>query len=124
MNKTKETTLQRFLEDNCASYDKHHQSCLFADSCRVFDGQRCGYFEKFVLGPAGSKHRLPGYNYAKLFAQYAEQTKAKAQKVKVRRCECGTPLRHRQRYCEKCQKTHRLESYRNSKTLKRMSVHS
>ena len=77
MSKTKETTLARFLKDNCASYDKHYQSCLFADSCRVFDGQRCGYFEKCVLGPPDYKYKLPGYDYAKLFAQYADLTKTK-----------------------------------------------
>lgn len=104
MSKIKETTLARFLKDNCCNYDKHYQSCLFADSCRVFDGQRCGYFEKCVLGPPDYKYKLPGYDYAKLFAQYAEQTGAKAQKVKVRRCDCGVPLQRHQRYCPRCSK--------------------
>ena len=112
MSKTKETTLQKFLKDNCANYDKHYQSCLFADSCRVFDGQRCGYFERCVLGPPEYKYKLPGYDYAKLFAQYAEQTGAKAQKVKVRRCECGKSLRPQQRYCDDCTKKRRRKTRR------------
>ncbi len=104
MRKIKETTITRFLKDNCANYDKHYQKCLFAESCRVFDGQRCGYFERFILGPPDYKYKLPGYDYSKLFAQYADLTKTKKQRVKVRRCECGTPLRIRQRYCESCSK--------------------
>jgi len=104
MSKITETTLTRFLKDNCANFDKHYQKCLFADSCRVFDGQRCGYFERCVLGPPDYKYKLPGYDYAKLFGQYAEQTGAQSQRVKVRLCECGTPLRLRQRYCKVCAK--------------------
>lgn len=100
----KAVSLQAFVKDNCANYDKHYQSCLFADSCRVFDGQRCGYFERRVLGPPDYKYKLPGYDYSKLFAQYAEQTGAKKHRVKVRRCECGTPLLLRQRFCESCAK--------------------
>lgn len=103
MSKTRKTeiTLKKFVKRECANYDKHCQSCLFT-CCRIFDGKRCGYFEKCVLGPSDYKYRLPGYDYAKLFAQCAKQTGAQKQEVKVRRCECGTPLRLRQRYCEKC----------------------
>ena len=90
--------LRVFVRDECANYSKHDESCLFGDFCKVMTGQRCGYFEKAVLGPPDYKYRLPGYDYGKLFAQYAEQTKTEKQQVNVRRCECGTPLRHRQRY--------------------------
>lgn len=122
MAKKKETKLIGFLKDNCANYDRHYQSCLFADSCKVFDGQRCGYFEKCVLGPPDYKYKLPGYDYAKLFAQYADQTGAKSQRVKVRRCECGTPLRHRQRYCEHCVKTRAKEANRQRQKKHRLSI--
>ena len=46
-------------------------------------GQRCGYFEKCLLGTRDYKYKLPGYDYAKLFAQYADQTGAQTQRVKV-----------------------------------------
>lgn len=98
----KKTILTRFLKDNCANYDRHYQSCLFDDSCRVFNSHRCGYFERRVLGPPDYKYKLPGYDYSKLFAQYAEQTGTQKQKVKVRRCDCGKPLQLRQRFCNEC----------------------
>jgi len=94
--------LRVFLRDECANYNKHDEACLFGDSCKVMDAQRCDYFEKAVLAPPDYKCKLPGYDYQKLFAQYAEQTKAEKQQVNVRRCGCGTPLRHRQRYCNEC----------------------
>lgn len=115
MKKTKESTIVAFLKDNCANYDRHYQKCLFADSCRVFDGQRCGYFEKCVLGPPDYKYKLPGYDYSKLFAQYAELTGAQRQRVKVRRCGCGAVLSPRQRFCESCAKKRRLATYRENR---------
>jgi len=119
--KKKETKLIGFLKDNRANYDRHYQSCLFADLCKVFDGERCGYFEKCVLGPPDYKYKLPEYDYAKLFAQYANLTGAKKQKVKVRRCECGTPLRLRQRYCERCSKQRAKAANRERQRKHRLS---
>ncbi len=112
MKKTKESTIIAFLKDNCANYDRHYQKCLFADTCRVFDGQRCGYFEKCVLGPLDYKYKLPGYDYSKLFAQYSELTGAQTQRVKVRRCGCGAVLNLRQRFCGSCAKKRAKESNR------------
>ena len=113
--------LRTFVRDECANYTKHDETCLFSDSCKVMDGRRCDYLEKAVLGPPDYKYKLPGYDYGKLFAQYAEQTKAEKQRVSVRHCGCGTPLQHRRRYCDNCarrtakkanrarQKKHRLQ---------------
>lgn len=112
MSKIKETTLTRFIKDNCANYDRHYQSCLFADSCKVLDGQRCGYFEKCVLGLPDYKGRLPDYDYAKLFAQYAELTDAPSQAVEQRRCKCGNPLSQRQRFCDVYYQKKRKDAYR------------
>ncbi|MHC4229146.1 MAG: hypothetical protein ACYSWW_26450 [Planctomycetota bacterium] len=110
--------LKVFVRDECANYSKHDESCLFGDSCKVMSGQRCGYFEKAVLGPPDYKYRLPGYDYQKLFAQYAEQTKTEQQRVNVRRCDCGTPLRHRQRCCNNCARKRRLDAYRRRRQRK------
>ena len=110
--------LKVFLRDECANYDKHRETCLFAESCKVMSGQRCGYFERAVLGPPDYKYRLPGYDYQKLFAQYAEQTRTEQQRVNVRRCGCGTPLRHRQRHCDDCVHKRRLEAYRRRRQRK------
>jgi len=107
-----QSTLTRFVKDECANFDKHYQTCLDDKPRKVLSGQRCGYFEKAVLGPPDYKYRLPDYDYQKLFAQYAEQTKTKTQVVEQRRCSCGNPLRHRQRFCDVCTKKRRLKTRR------------
>lgn len=99
-----QTALTRFVKDECANFDKHYQTCLDDKPCKVLAGERCGYFEKTVLGPPDYKYKLPNYDYAKLFAQYAEQTGAETGTVKQRRCSCGNPLKLRQRFCERCAK--------------------
>ena len=114
VGKMRETTLTRFIRDECANYAKHYQECLSDSECKVLSGERCGYFEKCVLGPPDYPYRLPGYDFAKLFAQYAEQTGARKQSVRIRRCGCGTPLRHRQRYCDSCAMKRRRKTKRDS----------
>ena len=106
--------LRIFVRNECANYGKNDEACIFADSCKVFDGQQCGYFERAVLGPPDYKYKLPGYDYGKFFAQYAEQTKAEKQQVEVRRCGCGRPLRYRQRYCESCALKRRRKAKREN----------
>ena len=101
----KNQALTRFVKDECANYNRHYQTCLDDKPCEVLAGRRCGYFERVVLCPPDYKFRPPGYDYQKLFAQYAEQTKTDALVVKQRRCGCGNPLRLRQRYCADCAKT-------------------
>ena len=61
--------LREFIRDECASYNKNDEACLFGDSCKVINGWRCDYFEKSVLGPPDYKHKLSGYDYQKFFAQ-------------------------------------------------------
>ena len=117
MKRKKDKSLFGFIKDNCASYDRYYQSCLFADSCKVFDGKRCAYFEKRVLGAPDYPYKIPGYDYSRLFAEYAEMTKTKRQKVNQRRCSCGEPLEHRKRYCAKCRQKRRKESYRKRREL-------
>jgi hypothetical protein len=102
---TKQKSLLSFLQAECANWDYFYQICVLTDKpCLVMEGRRCSYFEKSVLGPPGYIYKQPGYDYAKLFAQYAGQTGAETRRVQQRRCDCGTPLQHRQRYCEKCRR--------------------
>lgn len=105
-------TLTRFAKDECCNYDKHYQTCLDGEPCKVLSGARCGYFEKVVLGPVDYKFRLSGYDYQKLFAQYAEQTGTEGQAVQQHRCVCGNPLRLRQRFCDDCSRKKRQDSNR------------
>lgn len=114
------TSLTTFIKDQCANYMEHYDNCVLDDEpCDVLCGKQCGYFERYVRGPADYPYRIPGYDYAKLFAEYAEITKTPVGKVAQRRCECGEPLTLRQRVCTKCRIQRRRESYRESKRLKR-----
>jgi len=117
----KQEILTRFIKDECANFDGHYQICISDKPCKILNGERCSYFERRVLGPPDYKFRLPGYDYAKLFAQYAEQTGAQKRRVKVRRCECGAPLRQRQRYCEKCSKIRAKDANRERQRKHRLS---
>lgn len=117
-------TLTRFLKEQCANCV--NDDCLLDDApCDVLaQGTRCGYFERCVLGPADYPYKQPGYDYAKLFGQYAELTKAKVGKVRQRRCACGEPLQLRQRFCAKCRKIRaratnreRVRKHRHSNSL-------
>jgi hypothetical protein len=114
------TYIERFIKDECSNYDKHQQTCLSDKPCKALNGQRCGYFEKAVLGPPDYKYRLPGYDYAKLFGEYAQLTGAEKQDVKVRRCDCGTPLtRPKQKVCSACKTKNRKATYRRSRGKRR-----
>jgi hypothetical protein len=109
----KQAVLTRFIKNGCSNFNGHYQTCLDGRRCLVLNGERCGYFEKFVLGPPDYKYRLPGYDYQRLFAQYAECTGAQKQKVKVKRCgDCGTIIEWHQKFCKRCKKNHRLKTRR------------
>ena len=121
MTTVKGTTLMKFIKDECANFDKHYQECVSGGECKVLNGERCGYFEQRVLGTPDYPYRLPGYDYSKLFAQYAEQTGTQKRKVKVRRCDCGAPLRYRQRYCDSCAKVRAKKANRERQRKHRLS---
>lgn len=95
-------------------FDRHYEICSFSgDKCKVIEGNCCDYFEHVLLN-VPEKSRLPGYDYSKLSAQYAQQTGAKvSSKIKQRRCECGEPLGYRQRYCLKCSMNRKKAANRN-----------
>lgn len=111
--------IKSFVKDNCVNFDKYYQLCISDKPCKVIEGVRCGYFEKCVLGAPDYLYKLPGYDYAKLFAQYSELTDAKKQKVAQRKCICGEPLGYRQRYCDKCSRIRKRENARRRKRKQR-----
>ena len=105
--KRRETNLVKFIKDECSNFK-------VCETCLVMDGKRCNHFEKCVLVlDIDYKYRQPGYDYSKLFAQYAQQTKAKVGKVKTRRCGCGEPVEPRQRLCPACRAKNRRKSKRD-----------
>ena len=113
--------LKKFVKDLCCNYDRRYKVCIDGNPCKVLVGVQCGYFERAVLGSADYKYRLPGYDFQKLFALYAEHTKTKTQLVNQRVCDCGSSLRHRQRFCDKCSQKRRKDSNLRSQKKHRLS---
>ena len=110
MKRRKKTNLVDFLKENCANYS-HTECHSFGGLCHVLEGKRCEYFENKVLGPPDYKYRLPGYDYARLYAEYARLTKSKKVQFKQRLCpgfepgfKCGRPLLYRRQLCDDCRR--------------------
>ena len=102
----------------CANYDHHYGGCLFADVCKVQQGQRCGYFEKAVL-PTAADIGLKEQVYSLYYKHVGiEQDVYKIEIGEIRRCPgfngktCGAPLLPRRRYCDKCRDRKRRDDYR------------
>ena len=82
-------------------------------------GKRCRYFEKCVLPLVEPKWNRP--QYAEVRNQYMRDIR-KAGKIvpkdmtegDIRRCECGTPLAVRKRFCPKCLKQRGRENRRQA----------
>ena len=104
----------------CANYDHHQGGCLFGEICKVQGSQRCGYFEKAVLPTAADL----GLNEA-VYSQYEQQVgiagNGLLRRGQIRRCpDCGDEVGPRQRYCLKCSKRRRRESYRRAREKQRL----
>jgi hypothetical protein len=99
----------------CANYDHHHGGCLFADTCRVEQGQRCGYFEKAVLPTAADigLRELVCSLYEKHTGLAGESILLRS--VSVRECpDCGAALGYRQRLCAECSRRRRQKTKREN----------
>ena len=94
----------------CANYDHHYGGCLLAEACSVQEGERCAYFEKAVL-PTG---------HAEMYEKYEQHCgiEAPLARPQLRRCECGTILKHRERFCSDCTKKRRRATYRRARQRK------
>jgi hypothetical protein len=108
----KNLSLGKFVKAECANFSQYYQACVWGEPCKVLIGEKCGYFERCVLCPPDYKFRLPGYDYSKLFAQYADQTDSETKIIIQRRCSCGNPLLPRHRYCDDCTRKKRKASNR------------
>ena len=118
-------TILQFVRDECANYK--YGKCLFG-ACSVAAGERCcvshtvlmggdphagdkPYFEVCVLPLAKTMPK-----YADAARQYTDQANIRSTKVaELNFCGCGQPMEKRARFCEKCARNRRLESYRKQK---------
>ena len=102
--------LRTFIRSECANFNG--QDCIFDRPCRALAGEACPYFEQTLLGPMDYRFRLPGYDYAKIFDQYAGiNSSYLARQVRLRTCDCGAILGKGKRTCEKCRHRKRRKKY-------------
>ncbi len=99
----------------CADYDHHHGGCLLADTCKVQEGQRCGYFERAVL-PTVEAIGLKDVLYSAYEGHVGIAGNGLLKRGQIRRCpDCGDEVGPRQRYCSNCSKSRRRQSYRRAR---------
>ena len=112
-------TLTQFVRSECANY-MPDGSCMGmplipkkgvrifpADRCRAIKGTRCTYFEDYVLPLAASR------GLEKVVEQYRDiPGTLSVRTAQTRYCECGHPLRKRERFCDACKAKRRREAYR------------
>lgn len=94
----------------CANYDHRYGGCLFGEACKVEQCKRCGYFEQAVL-PTANDVGLG----EQVYSLYEKQVDIQGglERAPKRLCpDCGAELKARQRYCEKCARRRRADSYR------------
>lgn len=104
----------------CANFDHHYGGCLFGDTCKVQEGQRCGQFERAVL-PTAANIGLNEIVYSQYEQQVGIAGNGLLPRGQIRRCpDCGDEVGPRQRYCQKCSKRRRRESYRRTREKQRL----
>lgn len=98
----------RELIPGCANYDHNYGGCLFADKCKVQQGQRCSYFERAVLPTAddiGLGHEVRQLYMEKCGTEGEDGNKG------MRACpDCGGALKPRQRYCDSCKEKRKIKT--------------
>jgi hypothetical protein len=104
----------------CANFDHHYGGCLLADTCKVQDGKRCGYFERAVL-PTAEEIGLTDVVYSAYEAYVGIAGNGLLKRGQVRRCpDCGDEVGPRQRFCPKCSMRRRRQSYRRAREKQRL----
>ncbi|MBA7632894.1 hypothetical protein ES703_40450 [subsurface metagenome] len=106
----------------CANLDRHYSGCLLGKTCKVEQGQRCGYFEKAVL-PTAADIGLG----ERMYSLYEKQCSVSGtlERSQMRICpDCGTGIKARQRYCDNCKKRRRRKSYRKARENQRSKRNS
>ena len=130
----------QFAKDDCANLRKDG-ICLWSDAqialprwfddsptpaeltCRVKAGERCGYFEKFVLpladqpGPKDDPKRQLRRASARDAYWRQHQLQEEVAHPAGRACpDCGAALAYRKRFCPICGARRRREAYRAARS--------
>ncbi len=104
----------------CANYDHRYGGCLFRHKCLVQQGERCRYFERTVL-PTAADIGLKDLIYSLYEEQVGIDSNGLLKRGQIRRCpDCADEVGPRQRYCQKCSKRRRRESYRRAREKHRL----
>lgn len=127
------SALTKFVRAECACWiGRQGEECLGVGvrgeqfrkpgKCLVLQKKPCRYFRDCVLGPEDYK-----YPHKCFVDDPAFEKRVRAQYTKIdfsvteadaRRCECGSALAPRQRYCQKCVEKRRRSTYRKSRQNK------
>ena len=124
----KRNALTVFAKQNCCNFNRQNNECLPTDSvCKILEGKPCGWFRDAVLRGcdlaypyAKNVEKFP--TLKKLYKQIDPAYGNVIEEQKARFCECGQPLKPRQRYCEKCARKRRLATYRKKRQISNMSA--
>lgn len=110
-------SLTVFVKDYCACW--RGEMCIgvdvygkaFNDSgqCWIMEKKSCPYFQRCVLPIANQKG-----TYTKISRLYGLLDQSFAKTI-VRRCSCGAELQRRRRFCDKCVRRRRQDTYRNTR---------
>lgn len=122
--------LSAFVQKYCSYWQKRRPDpnndsktlpeklCRGGGSCLIMQGKPCHFFKTavFPICDPAYKYATETGKYKKLLALYKEiDPDIVGTEAEVRRCECGTPLKPRQRFCAKCSQKRRRQTYRNSR---------
>lgn len=115
-----------FARTECADYDQggclgaaiDNSSCHPLSECRLHAGERCAYFENYVLPMADRGHAA----FIEARGQYRGFHAMKASGDAAPACSaCGQPRAPRKSLCESCARQHRRQTTRNGMRKKRSS---
>jgi len=95
-----------WVVDRCVGVDLQTKAFNATGQCQIIDRKSCCYFRQYVLPIARQKG-----TYEKLARLYRAYDSTFV-KESIRKCTCGTELPRRRRYCEKCVRLHRQQTYR------------
>lgn len=119
----KSNALTAFVRKYCTDYSANENLCIGrrTGTCLIMQGKPCKHFKDavFPLCDPGYKYAIVPEKYETLLALYKKlDVNVVESDVDIRRCGCGVPLKPRQRYCVKCSKQNRKDTYRKNRQKK------
>ena len=103
-----------WMSGRCLGVDVFSRRFRQEGGCWVTDKKPCPYFRKSVL-PIAERNYLEDYEQILKAYLRIDQHMDQDELQDARRCECGTILKKRQRYCPSCARKKNLANKRDWK---------